>query len=358
MVTRSGLRQLSDFLHELYRLQGPAEVLEAVEQYACRLAPHDLAVPALTDRRSGSVVLEGVAQDYLEGYRRHAGEDFSRLAHLRQRHRGAVRLSEFVSRHELERTAIWNEVMRPNRIRHVMTMCLLENSRVVAVLKLIRSGSGRDFSLSERDVLALAAPHVRQAYANAEAVTGWAQEARRLPEVADRLPVGILIVRGSGRVVYQNRLAEAWCSRFFGRPGRRGPAVAPGLPEPLRSLFHPFRPHATFVGPGGAALRARVAQLGEAARGELLIVLEPGPAASTLHERLSPREREVLHWVAEGKTNPEIGTILEISPRTVQTHLEHAYAKLGVVSRAQAVAELAKSRSPSEAPLPVVGEGR
>jgi len=349
MVTRSGLRQLSDFLHELYQLQEPAEVLETVDRYADRLAPHDLAVPALTDRRSGSVMLEGVAPDYLEGYRRHAGEDLSRLAHLRQRHRGAVRLSEFVSRYELERTAIWNEVMRPNRIRHVMTMCLLENSRVVAVLKLIRSGSGRDFSLSERDLLALAAPHVRQAYANAEAVAGLAREARRLPEVADRLPVGVLIAKGSGQVVYQSRLAEAWCDRFFGRPGRRGPAVAPGTPEPLRRLFRPFRPYATFVGPGGALLTARVARLGDSARGELLVVLEPGSSASAPHDRLSSREREVLRWVAEGKTNPEIGLILGISPRTVQTHLEHAYAKLGVVGRAQAVAELAALRVASPA---------
>lgn len=351
MVSGKALRPLSDFLHDLYRLQDPAEVLQTADRYVSRFAPCDLAVPALTDRPSGSVVLEGVSRDYLESYQRHAGEDLSRLAHLRPRHAGAVRLSELVPHRQLERTAIWNEVMRPHRIRHVMTMCLLENARIVAVLKLIRSGFGRDFSIAERDVLALAAPHVRQAYANAEAIAGLTQEARRFPEVADRLLVGVLIAKASGQVVYQSRLAEAWCERFFGRPGRRGPAVAPGLPEPLRRLFHPFRPHATFVGPGGVLLTARVARLGESARGELLVVLEPGSSASALNDRLSAREREVLRWVAEGKTNPEIGVILGISPRTVQTHLEHVYGKLGVVSRAQAVAELAKIQSRSEVPF-------
>lgn len=349
MVTRSGLRQLSDFLHELYQIQEPAEVLETVDRYASRLAPHDLAVPALTDRRSGSVVLEGVSLDYLEGYRRHAGEDLSRLAHLRPRHAGAVRLSELISRRHLERSAIWNEVMRPNRIRHVMTMCLLENARLVIVLKLIRSASVRDFSADEAELLALAAPHVRQAYANAEAMAGLAQEARRLPEVADLLPVGVLIAKGSGQVVYQNRLAEAWCARYFGRSGRRGPAVAPGLPEPLRNLFHPFRPHATFVGPSGALLTARVARVGGPGRGEILMVLEQRRSAPVPHDRLSAREREVLHWVAEGKTNSEIGMILGVSARTVQTHLEHAFAKLDVVNRAQAVAELARVQAHPEA---------
>jgi DNA-binding CsgD family transcriptional regulator len=37
--------------------------------------------------------------------------------------------------------------------------------------------------------------------------------------------------------------------------------------------------------------------------------------------------------VAQGKTNPEIGTILSISPRTVQKHLERVYQRLGVENR-------------------------
>ena len=51
---------------------------------------------------------------------------------------------------------------------------------------------------------------------------------------------------------------------------------------------------------------------------------------------LTEREAEVLGWVAEGKTNPEIGFILSISPRTVQKHLEHIFAKLGVETRTAA----------------------
>lgn len=48
---------------------------------------------------------------------------------------------------------------------------------------------------------------------------------------------------------------------------------------------------------------------------------------------LTRRESEIVRWVAEGKTNPEIGTILGISPRTVQKHLEHVYGRLGVENR-------------------------
>jgi DNA-binding NarL/FixJ family response regulator len=53
---------------------------------------------------------------------------------------------------------------------------------------------------------------------------------------------------------------------------------------------------------------------------------------------LTRREREVLDLVAEGRTNVAIGHVLEVSPRTVAKHLEHAYRKLQVNCRVQAVA--------------------
>jgi DNA-binding NarL/FixJ family response regulator len=48
---------------------------------------------------------------------------------------------------------------------------------------------------------------------------------------------------------------------------------------------------------------------------------------------LSPREAEILLWIAQGKTNCEAGTILNISAATVKKHLEHIYEKLHVEGR-------------------------
>ncbi len=53
---------------------------------------------------------------------------------------------------------------------------------------------------------------------------------------------------------------------------------------------------------------------------------------------LTPREREVLTWVARGKTNRDIADILGMSHRTVNKHLEHIFEKLGVETRAAAAA--------------------
>jgi DNA-binding CsgD family transcriptional regulator len=64
-------------------------------------------------------------------------------------------------------------------------------------------------------------------------------------------------------------------------------------------------------------------------------------------DRFTPRESEILHWLREGKRNGEIGTILGISGRTVEKHLEHVFEKLGVETRTAAVRaalEIAETR--------------
>jgi len=65
----------------------------------------------------------------------------------------------------------------------------------------------------------------------------------------------------------------------------------------------------------------------------LLPVLPDTPISGDL----TPREREVLAWLAHGKTDAEIAAFLGTSPRTVHKHLEHIYVKLGVETRTAAV---------------------
>lgn len=56
---------------------------------------------------------------------------------------------------------------------------------------------------------------------------------------------------------------------------------------------------------------------------------------------LSDREIEVISWIKAGKTNQEIGMILNISQNTVKSHLKRIFQKLNIGRRAQAVALLA-----------------
>ena len=66
--------------------------------------------------------------------------------------------------------------------------------------------------------------------------------------------------------------------------------------------------------------------------------------ADLSHYQLTPRELDVLAWIARGKTNRDIAEILGMSPRTVNKHLEHIFVKLGVETRAAAAALVASLR--------------
>jgi DNA-binding CsgD family transcriptional regulator len=74
--------------------------------------------------------------------------------------------------------------------------------------------------------------------------------------------------------------------------------------------------------------------------GEFCLLLRerprPGSRQSLEQLGLTGRETEVLCWLAQGKSNPEIGRILGIASRTVHKHLERIYAHLGVENRTAA----------------------
>ena len=63
--------------------------------------------------------------------------------------------------------------------------------------------------------------------------------------------------------------------------------------------------------------------------------ISPMPRLESLG--LTPREAEVLLWIAQGKSNSDIATILETSVHTVKKHLQNLFAKLGVESRNSAM---------------------
>jgi DNA-binding NarL/FixJ family response regulator len=57
---------------------------------------------------------------------------------------------------------------------------------------------------------------------------------------------------------------------------------------------------------------------------------------------LTPRESCVAFWLAQGKTNREIGLILTMQSRTVEKHVEHILTKLGTENRVAAALHLAR----------------
>ncbi len=89
---------------------------------------------------------------------------------------------------------------------------------------------------------------------------------------------------------------------------------------------------------------AVVEAVGRVARGERLVPPElfPGPmsrekdgSATVALDRLTPREREVLGYIASGADNLKIAAYLNITERTVKAHITSIYRKLDVENRTQ-----------------------
>ncbi|PWJ48463.1 regulatory protein, luxR family [Quadrisphaera granulorum] len=67
------------------------------------------------------------------------------------------------------------------------------------------------------------------------------------------------------------------------------------------------------------------------------VVEPPAPVVTVPKARISPREREVLHFLAQQKTNAEIAATLFISENTVKNHVSNILAKYEVSTRHGAV---------------------
>lgn len=67
---------------------------------------------------------------------------------------------------------------------------------------------------------------------------------------------------------------------------------------------------------------------------------KPAPQATPVPdgnvESLTPREKEVLQWIALGKSNKEIASAFHITEKTVKTHVSNILSKLGLTARTQA----------------------
>lgn len=74
------------------------------------------------------------------------------------------------------------------------------------------------------------------------------------------------------------------------------------------------------------------------ARVQSLLARRPAVGTRALASRLTARELQVLRLLSTGLAPDDIARLMVISPKTVGAHVEHIYTKLGVQTRAQAVA--------------------
>ena len=152
----------------------------------------------------------------------------------------------------------------------------------------------------------------------------------------------VVAIAGDGRVGWSTPNAAT----LLGRGGAGDPDGKAAVTEEMRQwmvacaerALSAVQPRRFQLTSGGAV---ELTYLGRHGLGELLFRVSDGAAASPVDRlqrglQITAREAEVLNWLAQGKSNRDIGTILALSPRTVNKHLEQIYAKLEVENRTAA----------------------
>jgi len=200
-----------------------------------------------------------------------------------------------------------------------------------------------------REVVARIAAHLQSA-----------RHARQARNALDAFGHASIALRpADGRVLWQTPLARDLMKRHFGAgaAGAPIPGAAAGVSAPLHApagLCDWVRARAAREGAGDVpetwtcvtgTHRLHCSLHPASAEDEWLLVLTEssnGAAieALSLQFRLTAREAEVLYWVAQGKTNRDIGDILGTRPKTITKHLEHVFEKLGVETRTAAAARV------------------
>jgi DNA-binding NarL/FixJ family response regulator len=189
-----------------------------------------------------------------------------------------------------------------------------ESGAVDYVVKPVRAG----------EVLARLATHLRNA-----------RVARLARDAVDLGGLGVLMLDARARVAWRSPQAGRWLAECFSDDG--------GEPAPewlARAIA--LAPGEELDAPAGGDRQLVARSLGRAGLDETMLLLvrrDPEARENRIESAaLTPRETEVLSWVAKGKTNRDIAEILGMSPRTVNKHLEHVFEKLGVETRAAAAA--------------------
>jgi DNA-binding CsgD family transcriptional regulator len=315
-----------------------------------RLVPADYVTYNEIDRQRRRVVYLGDPADWpappgaLQAFQAHLHEHPMLTQYWRTRETAPLKFSDFLTRRQLHDLGLWQEFFLPMGLEHQLTCVLSRAARYRIGLAFNRAPGAPDFSERDRLVLALLQPHLVQAYESAAAITRMLGDRGMLEAALETQEASIVVVGPDGRIGPLSASARRRLEEYFDRPRRRD-----RLPEEL----------ARWAREAGAASRATddlprpVLPLITERIGRRLVVrrLDAGDRVVLVLEEqrtapdvdalrrfgLTPRETEVLTWAVEGKSNPEIATILGMRRRTVAKHLERTYAKLGVEGRGPAM---------------------
>ncbi|HLX69344.1 MAG TPA: LuxR C-terminal-related transcriptional regulator [Verrucomicrobiae bacterium] len=249
----------------------------------------------------------------------------------------ALKISDFVDAREYHRLEVYRKIFQVTGVEDQIGFGVRVGDQFV--LGFCFSRGERSFTERNRTLLNLVRPHVVQAYVRLEELAGHERLQQDLQAALRENGVGVIILDGTRSVVHATPGARDKLATYLPVPEDET-----RLPEALtRWAF--LADDGQNAGPflaGSEPARLIVRRVRQDGRTLLMLSEENSVATAERLTRfqLTPRELEVLRWIAAGKSNAEIGAILGVTTGTAKIHVERILAKLGVENRTAAVALL------------------
>lgn len=256
--------------------------------------------------------------------------------------------TDFFSLRQFREKGIYQEFYRHVDTEHQL-VCILSEQGAAEDIGIGLNRKLKQFSERDRAVLNHLRPHLNRARLNAVAITTAVNRGQALTGALDTMQAGLALVNSAGCVTWATPQVARWLEVYFPlsrtNPNRLPEDLERWLQTQQSSLIKGTvltkAPVAFIVHHQHSTLTVRFQSVVE---GSLRLIFSEKCELLTVDRArelgLTAREAEVLHWIGEGKSNPEIALILSISCRTVHKHVEHILAKLGVETRFAAVREV------------------
>jgi DNA-binding CsgD family transcriptional regulator len=358
-LTFQDTQSLHQSIHRIYALHDShtfgLEALAIVNQ----LVPSEIPSVSSTNLQTSKVSLTfqpdfpGLTPEMENVIREHFGEH-PILQNMPQTLNGTYKISDFLSPAEFYRLeGLYQQYLCLFDIKEQITFFLPDTNAAdlsyysppkADLVNFALNRSKRNFTERDRLILNFLRPHLAQAYANIQHYKTLQQDLHQLQEFFNCL--GLVVLDADICVQSIAPQAALWLKTYFTT------STSPRhLPDHLRAwikhqitnltapseLPKPSLPLRIQLADRELTIRLIIEQIGS----RYLLLLEEQFLDQSLALEilgLTQRETELLNWVMQGKDNQTIAKSMNITTGTVRKHLENLYRKLGVTSRAEAIA--------------------
>jgi DNA-binding CsgD family transcriptional regulator len=332
-IRERDFRAALDFLGEVYDCDDREEFRAAMLPGLRRLVPAEhFSYNEIAE------VLAAIVEPELPGWagpvwKAHAGENPILRRYLRTRDGRTMRFSDVMAQKEFRATPLFENFYRPLGIDHQIAFILPSTPELTVAVALSRGR--RDFDERDRGLMELTRPHLIQAYRAAALRESLRATVSGMRSWIDAEGTAMVLLGDDGTVRFCSAAAALLIEESFASTLEAGRP----LPEPLADWMGTGQPEGSIplAAREGSLLLRRLRSDGRT----VLILDDAGRVLSKealVEFGLTPREAAVLNELGQGRGTDEAARALGIRPRTVAKHMQAVHAKLGVTSRAQAVA--------------------